>query len=84
MITIKQRRHCDIYLKCEFFFQLGKSKEGKVLQFVTNGEKPGGSPRNVRLTALSPTSLELTWDDPEKRLLHGPVVRYNIGYREYK
>ncbi len=51
---------------------------------MTNGEKPGGSPRNVRLTALSPTSLELTWDDPEKRLLHGPVVRYNIGYREYK
>ena len=64
--------------------QLGKSKEGKVLQFVTNGEKPGGPPKNVRLTAISSTALELTWDDPDEKFLHGPIVRYNIGYREYK
>ena len=64
--------------------QMGKSKEGKVLQFVTNGEKPGGTPRNLRITGISSTSLEVTWDDPEKRLVHGPVTRYNLGYREYK
>lgn len=54
------------------------------LQFVTNGEKPGGPPRNVRITALSSDSLEVTWEDPERRLRHGPITRYNIGYREYK
>ena len=63
--------------------QLGKSKEGKVLQFVTNGEKPGGAPSNVRITALASDSLEVTWDDPEQRLRHGPINRYNIGYKEY-
>ena len=55
-----------------------------VPQFVTNGEKPGGAPRNVRITGISSTSLEVTWDDPERRLLHGPITRYNLGYREYR
>ena len=93
--------------------QLGKSKDGKVLQvncltswkkknlffskicenlfsfspafqFVTDGEKPGGPPRNVRITGLTSTSLEVTWDDPEVRLRHGIITRYNLGYREYK
>nr|XP_040568004.1 Down syndrome cell adhesion molecule-like protein Dscam2 isoform X1 [Lepeophtheirus salmonis] len=63
--------------------QLGKSKEGKVLQFVTNGEKPGGPPRNLRITGLTSTSLEVTWDDPDPKLIHGPIVRYNLGYMEY-
>lgn len=91
--------------------QLGKSKEGKVLQvksrgflidhfpnksatrdshddlllqFVTNGEKPGGAPRNLRITGISSTSLEVAWEDPERRLLHGPIIRYNVGFREYR
>ena len=94
--------------------QLGKSKDGKVLQvncltswkifflfffskiyeslftfspafqFVTDGEKPGGPPCNVRITGLTSTSLEVTWDDPEVRLRHGIITRYNLGYREYK
>ena len=55
-----------------------------VWQFVTDGEKPGGPPRNVRITGLTSTSLEVTWDDPEVRLCHGVVSRYNLGYREYK
>ena len=53
-------------------------------QFVTDGEKPGGPPRNVRITGLTSTSLEVTWDDPEVRLRHGIITRYNLGYREYK
>ncbi len=53
-------------------------------QFLTHGEKPSGPPRNVRITGLSSTSLEVTWDDPEKRLMHGPITRYSLGYREYK
>lgn len=55
-----------------------------IFQFVTNGEKPGGPPRNVRITATSSSSLDLTWDDPDPKVSHGPIVRYNIGYREYK
>ena len=53
-------------------------------QFVTNGERPGGPPRNVRITALSSSSLEVTWEDPEHILRHGPIAGYNIGYREYR
>ena len=55
-----------------------------VFQFVTDGEKPGGPPRNVRITGLTSTTLEVTWDDPEQKLQHGIVTRYNLGYREYK
>ena len=51
---------------------------------MTNGERPGGPPRNVRITALSSSSLEVTWEDPERILRHGPIARYNIGYREYR
>ena len=53
-------------------------------QFVTDGEKPGGPPKNVRITGLTSTNLEVTWDDPDQRLQHGIVTRYNLGYREYK
>ena len=65
---------CIIYWKRPFFCQ----------QFVTDGEKPGGPPKNVRITGLTSTSLEVTWDDPEVRLRHGIITRYNLGYREYK
>ena len=51
---------------------------------MTNGEKPEGAVINIRVTSLTSTSLELIWDDPEERLRHGPITRYNIGYREYK
>ena len=67
----------DVFKECP----LTTSNE---FQFVTDGEKPGGPPKNVRITGLTSTNLEVTWDDPDQRLQHGIVTRYNLGYREYK
>ena len=53
-------------------------------QFVTDGERPGGSPRNIRITGVSATSLEVVWDQPEAEQCHGTILRYNIGYKEFK
>jgi len=51
---------------------------------VTDGERPEGAPRNIRLSALSPTELELMWDEPDTELAHGTILRYNIGIREFR
>jgi hypothetical protein len=55
-----------------------------VFQFVTEGERPEGTPRNIRMSALSPTELELMWDEPDTELSHGTILRYNIGIREFR
>jgi hypothetical protein len=39
--------------------ELGRSKEGRVLQFGTDGERPEGTARNLRVAALSATELEV-------------------------
>jgi hypothetical protein len=51
---------------------------------VTEGERPEGTPRNIRMSALSPTELELMWDEPDTELSHGTILRYNIGIREFR
>jgi len=63
--------------------ELGRSKEGRVLQFGTDGERPEGTARNLRVAALSATELEVMWDEPEPELSHGTVIRYNIGYKQF-
>jgi hypothetical protein len=56
----------------------------RFFQFVTEGERPEGTPRNIRMSALSPTELELMWDEPDTELSHGTILRYNIGIREFR
>ena len=85
----KQRRESvtgkDFFaIQRPFFVHYLQKKATFCQQFVTDGEKPGGPPKNVRITGLTSTSLEVTWDDPEVRLRHGIITRYNLGYREYK
>ena len=52
-----------------------------MVQFVTDGERPEGTARNLRVVAVSATELEVSWDRPEPQLCHGTIVRYNLGYR---
>ena len=54
------------------------------VQFATEGERPEGTPRNIRLSAVTPTELELMWDEPDTELSHGTILRYNIGIREFR
>ena len=53
------------------------------LQFITDGERPEGSPKNIRISALTSTQLDVMWDEPDKEVCHGTIIRYNIGYKEF-
>eukprot|EP00090_Calanus_glacialis_P038689 TRINITY_DN6743_c0_g1_i1.p1 TRINITY_DN6743_c0_g1~~TRINITY_DN6743_c0_g1_i1.p1 ORF type:complete len:1180 (-),score=156.79 TRINITY_DN6743_c0_g1_i1:583-4122(-) len=63
--------------------EMGRSKEGRVLQFITDGERPEGTARNIRISALGPTELDVMWDQPEIEVCHGTIIRYNIGFKEF-
>ena len=54
-----------------------------LLQFITDGERPEGSPRNLRVAARSSTQLQVSWDEPDPALCHGAILRYNLGYKEF-
>ena len=54
-----------------------------LLQFITDGERPEGSPRNLRVAAPSSTQLRVSWDEPDPALCHGAILRYNLGYKEF-
>ena len=53
------------------------------LQFITDGERPEGAPKNIRISALTSTQLDVMWDEPDKEQCHGNIIRYNIGYKEF-
>ena len=42
---------------------------------------PSGSPLNVTLTTVNPTSARLQWDPPAIRHRNGAIVLYEIMYR---
>ena len=53
-------------------------------QFITDGERPEGTARNIRISALGPTELDVMWDQPEIEVCHGTIIRYNIGFKEFR
>lgn len=63
--------------------EMGRSKDGRVLQFVTDGERPEGTPRNIRVSPLSSEELEVMWDQPAQEVSHGTIIRYNVGFKQY-
>ena len=42
---------------------------------------PTGPPVDVKVNALSSSSLEVSWIKPDKSVLHGNLVRYDVEYR---
>ena len=54
-----------------------------IFQFITDGERPEGSPKNIRVSAMTPTELDVMWDEPDREVCHGSIIRYNIGYKEF-
>nr|XP_053635391.1 cell adhesion molecule Dscam2-like [Cherax quadricarinatus] len=60
---------------------LGVSEPSQVHVFTTLEEAPTGAPRNVRVAAGSPYSLQVTWSSPDPLLTHGPLRGYTIVVR---
>ncbi|XP_071439149.1 cell adhesion molecule Dscam2-like [Hetaerina americana] len=61
---------------------LGRSQASDILDVTTDGEKPGGPPRNIRVDALSSTELHVVWDPPERDLWNGDSLTFSVGFRE--
>ncbi|KAI1289731.1 Down syndrome cell adhesion molecule-like protein Dscam2 [Halotydeus destructor] len=61
---------------------IGKSDSSEVILFRTDEEAPAGVPLNVKATATSSKSVEISWEPPRKDLHYGHVRGYYVGYKE--
>ncbi|XP_043281864.1 Down syndrome cell adhesion molecule-like protein Dscam2 isoform X2 [Venturia canescens] len=64
--------------------ELGRSQASDILDVTTDGEKPGGPPRNVKVDSVSSTELKVIWDPPDHDLWNGEILGYHVGYKEYR
>ncbi|XP_046745786.1 Down syndrome cell adhesion molecule-like protein Dscam2 isoform X2 [Diprion similis] len=64
--------------------ELGRSQSSDVLEVTTEGEIPGGPPRNLKVDAISSTELRVIWDPPDHDLWNGEILGYHVGYKEHR
>ncbi|XP_023290163.1 Down syndrome cell adhesion molecule-like protein Dscam2 [Orussus abietinus] len=60
---------------------LGTSAPSDILHAQTDGEVPGGPPRQVAIEAVGPQQLKITWQPPDRSLWNGELLGYTISYR---
>lgn len=56
----------------------------QILETTTEGEKPGGPPRNLKVDPISSTEFNVTWDPPDHDLWNGEILGYHVGYKEHR
>ncbi|XP_047364964.1 Down syndrome cell adhesion molecule-like protein Dscam2 isoform X2 [Vespa velutina] len=64
--------------------ELGRSQASDILDATTDGEKPGGPPRNLKVEPVSSTEFNVTWDPPDHDLWNGEILGYHVGYKEHR
>ncbi|XP_048512285.1 Down syndrome cell adhesion molecule-like protein Dscam2 isoform X3 [Athalia rosae] len=64
--------------------ELGRSQSSDILDVTTEGETPGGPPRNLKVDPVSSTELRVIWDPPDHDLWNGEILGYHIGYKEHR
>ncbi|XP_044016307.1 Down syndrome cell adhesion molecule-like protein Dscam2 isoform X2 [Aphidius gifuensis] len=64
--------------------ELGRSQASDILDVTTEGEKPGGPPRNLKVEAISSTEFKITWDPPDQDLWNGEILGYHVGFKEHR
>ncbi|KAG7198654.1 hypothetical protein KM043_006011 [Ampulex compressa] len=64
--------------------ELGRSQASDILDAITQGEKPGGPPRNLKVEPVSSTEFNVTWDPPDHDLWNGEILGYHVGYKEHR
>ncbi|XP_076177155.1 cell adhesion molecule Dscam2 isoform X1 [Ptiloglossa arizonensis] len=64
--------------------ELGRSQASDILETTTEGEKPGGPPRNLKVDPVSSTKFNVTWDPPDHDLWNGEILGYHVGYKEHR
>ncbi|XP_056457059.1 cell adhesion molecule DSCAM-like isoform X2 [Gadus chalcogrammus] len=61
----------------------GLSEPSNVVTVSTKESVPDGPPLDVKVEALTPRSLRVTWKPPRMELRNGVLRGYVISYREY-
>ncbi|XP_078048429.1 cell adhesion molecule Dscam2 [Augochlora pura] len=64
--------------------ELGRSQASDILETTTEGEKPGGPPRHLKVDPVSSTEFNVTWDPPDHNLWNGVILGYHVGYKEHR
>ncbi|XP_076282094.1 cell adhesion molecule Dscam2 isoform X2 [Lasioglossum baleicum] len=64
--------------------ELGRSQPSDILETTTEGEKPGGPPRHLKVDPVSSTEFNVTWDPPDHDLWNGGILGYHVGYKEHR
>ncbi|XP_031783300.1 Down syndrome cell adhesion molecule-like protein Dscam2 isoform X4 [Nasonia vitripennis] len=64
--------------------ELGRSQPSDILDAMTEGETPGGPPKNLKVEPVSSTELKVTWDPPVDDLWNGEILGYHVGYKEQR
>lgn len=59
-------------------------ERSQIMDAMTEGETPGGPPRNLKVEPVSSTELKVTWDPPDDDLWNGEILGYNVGYKEQR
>ncbi|XP_034948781.1 Down syndrome cell adhesion molecule-like protein Dscam2 isoform X2 [Chelonus insularis] len=57
---------------------LGTSAPSDILHVQTDGEIPGGPPRQVMAEPMGPQQLKITWQPPDRSLWNGELLGYTI------
>ena len=50
--------------------------------FFHSSSVPSGSPENIRIIKTSNHSVKVEWDEVELCFVHGPVVSYEVHFRD--
>ncbi|KAK0170460.1 hypothetical protein PV328_011021 [Microctonus aethiopoides] len=64
--------------------ELGRSQASDILDITTDGEKPGGPPRNLKVEPISSTDFKVTWEPPDQDLWNGEILGYHVGFKEHR
>ncbi|KAG8038992.1 hypothetical protein G9C98_003299 [Cotesia typhae] len=64
--------------------ELGRSQASDILEVTTDGEKPGGPPRNLKVEPISSTDFKVSWDPPDQDLWNGEILGYHVGFKEHR
>ncbi|XP_035016522.2 Down syndrome cell adhesion molecule homolog isoform X1 [Hippoglossus stenolepis] len=62
---------------------IGMSEASNVLTITTKEAAPEGPPLDMRMEALTPHSIKVTWKPPSADLRNGVLQSYSISYREF-
>ena len=62
--------------------EIGQSGASETVTVETAKEKPIGPPVDVRVSAVGPHTLTVSWKPPLREHWNGPILGYYVGYKK--